>query len=92
MADKEIEDKLKKKFISRLVKSNKKFGRKLAWLPDGTVLETVASRFYYLCKGEVNELLAENKRLRTSLDTVGKAFDDINIILTRTKTDDEKQT
>lgn len=52
------------KFLEVVYKDNESLKNKLAWMPDGVVLETVGTRFFYIFKGQINKVLRENEELR----------------------------
>ncbi len=67
------------KFLAIVYKDNEELKHRLAWIPDGTVLETVGSRFFYMFKGSICKVMRENKVLKEQNEKLTRVLKDINI-------------
>lgn len=67
------------KFLAIVYKDNEELKHKLAWIPDGTVLETVGSRFFYMFKGSICQVMRENEVLKEQNEKLTRILKDINI-------------
>ena len=67
------------KFLAIIYQDNEAFKHRLAWFPDGTVLETVGSRFFYLFEGRICEVMRENEKLKEQNKRLIEIIRDINI-------------
>lgn len=67
------------KFLEVIYKDNEALKTRLAWLPDGVVLETVGSRFFYMFSGAIRKVLWENNALKEQNKRLTEVLRDISI-------------
>lgn len=73
------------KFLALIYQDNEEFERKLAWLPDGVVLETVGSRFFWMFKGVICKVINENEKLKQQNEKLTKILTSIDKSLSESK-------
>lgn len=73
------------KFLTLIYQDNENFKDKLAWMPDGTVLETVGSRFFWLFKGSICKVINENEKLKKQNKRLSDLLKDIDICISEAR-------
>lgn len=73
------------KFLVIIYKDNENFKDKLAWMPDGTVLETVGSRFFWMFKGSICKVINENEKLKEQNKKLSDLLHNIDICISEAK-------